>query len=193
MTDSIIDYRTPDGKSPTDTRLLRSPIDFIAEDHLRLRTMCAQMDCLAAEARPGARDVVELCDYMRHELPLLLADEDEDLIPRVLDRAEPDDDLPKLARRLDDEHGEIERLAATLRGALCRSSGGVALSGALRKSLCDLAAAVRRHLILENAVLLPLARARLTYRDLCELRHAMLRRRGLHDLFSDWPAGALVQ
>ncbi len=183
MTPALTDHRNPDGRKPTSTWLLQNPIDFIAEDHLRLRTICAEIDRLVEAATPEPEALSTLRDYLCHELPDLLADEDEDLMPLILARAEPEDELPKLARRLDREHAQIEELRAPAAQALSGDQPVSAWSEGLRATLRQLARATRRHLILENAVLLPLARVRLTPEDLIALRKAMLRRRGLKDPF----------
>lgn len=185
MNDDLVEHRTPDGKSPTSVQLLRSPIDFIAEDHLRLRTMCAEMDRLADAGGAEPDALAELRDYLTNELPLLLADEDHTLMPLVLERAQPEDELPKLVRRLEREHAEIEAHLGEVFSALSKTRAGTAVSEELRIGLRSLAAATRRHLFLENAVLLPLARARLTPPDLEGLRQKMLQRRGLGDLFAN--------
>ena len=185
MTKERFDGRPSDGRTPTSVWLMRNPIDFIAEDHLRLRTVCAEIDQLADADKPDPRALAELHDYLTGELPALLADEDKDLMPLVLKRAEPDDELPKLARRLEREHGEIEQCLDPVVGVLATPAPASRWSQDVRVRLRDLAAAIRRHLILENAVLLPLARARLNPPDLIALRQAMLRRRGLQDLFAD--------
>jgi iron-sulfur cluster repair protein YtfE (RIC family) len=177
------DHRTSDGKSPTSVQLLRNPIDFIAEDHLRLRTMCAEMDRLANATGPEADAIEGLFAYLTQELPALLADEDDDLMPLVLNRAEPEDELPRLARRLAKEHREIETHLREVVAGLVAVPGATTVADRLRDPLRCLAAATRRHLILENAILLPLARVRLRSADLDTLRKAMLRRRGLQDLF----------
>lgn len=183
MSHAVTDHRTPDGRSPTSPRLMRNPVDFIAEDHLRLRTICAEMDRLAASLSPEPEALAGLLDYLAHELPALLADEDDDLMPRVVARAEPEDELPQLAERLEREHAEIDACLARVVTQLAAQDGAVPLPEALRCDLQRLAVVARRHLFLENAVLLPLARVRLTRQDLVELRGAMLRRRGLHDPF----------
>lgn len=179
------DRRSYDGRTPTGIWLLRNPIDFIAEDHLRLRAMCAEMDRLADGGTFDATELTELRDYLTEELPALLADEDEDLMPLVLERAEPEDELPKLARRLDREHREIDGFLALASAAFQGHVPGTVVASQFQTVLRDLAQATRRHLILENAVLLPLARVRLTDADLIALRKAMLRRRGLQDPFAE--------
>lgn len=178
------DHRTTDGRTPTSVMLLRNPLDFISEDHLRLRTMCAELDRLALTAAIEEPAIAEMLEYLTHELPLLLADEDDDLMPRVLSRAEPEDELPKLVERLEKEHAKIVDYLAAVTSGLSSLTRATHLAHDLRTAMRDLAHATRRHLILENAVLLPLAKARLTESDLDALRSGMLRRRGLEDVFA---------
>lgn len=183
MNSITISHRTPDGLSPTNLKLLRNPLDFIAEDHLRLRTMCAELDRLATcdVIEQAARDTV--VEYLTQELPLLLADEDDDLMPRVHARAEPEDEAPKLFKRLQEEHAQIADLMDCVTAGLKTLQSSQPTPEELSASMRELANASRRHLILENAVLMPLARARLTRIDLVRMRTAMLKRRGLDDLF----------
>lgn len=183
MTTITTDHRTVDGKTPTSVLLLRTPLDFILEDHLRLRTQCAEMDRLSETTDIDACAVAALIEYLHYELPLLLADEDDDLMPLLAERALPDDELPKLAKRLENEHDAIAAHVARVESGLARLALHETMPAQLCEDLRALANASRRHLILENAVLLPLARARLTSKDLHRLRGAMLRRRGLDDLF----------
>ena len=183
MKPRISEHRTLDGRTPTRVELLRSPIDFIAEDHLRLRIMCAEMDRLADAAQPEPDTLADLLDYLTHELPDLLADEDMDLMPLVLQRAKPEDELPRLVGRLAQEHAEIGAHLGEIVDEMAGVSEGAMVPDQLRDTLRRLAHEIRRHLILENAVLLPLARVRLKKRDMAALQQAMLRRRGLDDPF----------
>lgn len=183
MNSAITDHRRTDSREPTSVWLLRSPLDFITEDHLRLRAICAEMDQLADAEEIPPKAAANLVEYLRQELPLLLDDEDEDLLPRVLQRAEVEDELPKLARRLHKEHAQISVHLKAVLVALEGFGPDTPASEKTRDALRKLADATRRHLIFENAILIPLARARLTRDDLDAMRDAMLRRRGLEDLF----------
>lgn len=185
MRTNLTDHRNTDGKSPTSALLLRSPLDFIAEDHMRLRAMCAEMERMADAPILHPDDVCCLRDYLTQELPALLADEDDDLMPLVLERAEPDDEVPRLVDRLSGEHARIDALLAQVLAITANLELGGTVSAALREALSALASLTRRHVVLENAVLLPLARARLRKSDLDGLRNAMLTRRGLEGLFAD--------
>ena len=179
------DRRKRDEAAWATALLLEDPIDFIAEEHFRLRSVCAELDRLSAcgEMEQGATSL--LVAYLDRDLPFLLADEDENLLPAVMARATPEDEFPKLARRLRNEHsGILRHLVAVMTGLRAHTSD-TALSASFREEMRDLAGALRRHLILENAILLPLARARLASADLEELRRAMLERRGLESLLSN--------
>ncbi len=184
MKSTTTDHRSIDGKTPTSVMLLKNPLDFIAEDHLRLRAMCAELDRLAETTTIEGTAFTGMIEYLENELPLLLADEDDDLMPRILSRAEPEDELPKLAERLDKEHSAIADHLKAVTSGFAGLAPATSISDKLRTSMHDLADAARRHLILENAVLLPLAKARLTEDDLHALRSAMLKRRGLEGLFA---------
>lgn len=178
-------HRSRDGKTPTSALLLRSPLEFIAEDHLRLRTMCAEMDRMAHAKILNVDDVSCLRDYLMHELPALLADEDNDLMPLVEARAEPDDEIVRLIERLSEEHAHIDVLINRVLPLLDGAALGGSVSRVLSGALLSLAGLTRRHLILENAILLPLARVRLTEVDFERLRDAMIKRRGLEGLFAE--------
>ena len=179
MNSIAIDYRTTDGKSPTNVRLLRNPLDFIAEDHLRLRTMCAEMEKWADAPKAEPEAVSEIRTYLTDELPRLLSDEDDDLMPCLLARAEAEDEVPKLADRLRKEHAEIEKGLAAAQNGLDQLLKDGADIASVAADLRHLANVARRHLFLENAVLLPLARARLTDDDLRAMRANMRARRDL--------------
>lgn len=178
------DHRSIDGKTPTSVLLLKNPLNFIAEDHLRLRTMCAELDRLTDTTTIEGAAISAMIEYLTHELPLLLSDEDDDLMPLVLARAEQEDELPKLAARLEEEHRKITDLLKAVTTGLSGLALTTSLTDDLRTAMREFTNAARRHVILENAVLLPLARTRLTEDDLHKLRAGMLKRRGLENLFS---------
>lgn len=180
MTLHATNPRRGDGLTPTAPELLRSPLDFIAEDHLRVRTMCVKIDALVQGAEPPEDDLWGAVEFLSRELPMLLGDEDTDLLPMVAERSAPEDDMPKLKARLEAEHADIGELSQTVVSALKSAADGrTPLSAAEVETIGAFTALTRRHIALENAVLLPLARARLTGTDLERLRDNMLRRRGL--------------
>lgn len=164
---------------PTNPRLLGNPIDFIAEDHMRERAICTMIDTIAAAARPEDNDRDQVLAFLREELPLHLADEDEDLFPMMRARCEPDDEIDTVIDRLQSDHGHALTDTPNVIALLRR---GNELSDDSRSRLTDFATHSRRHIIVENAIILPIARARLTGDDLDIMRLHMLKRRGLDRL-----------
>ena len=94
---------------------------------------------------------------------------EEDAIEGAIDRIRADQD-------------EAMRLLPEVRAMLTRClDRGADLSAKERGVLSRFAGHVRRHLVAENAILLPIARARLTRADLRILSKHMRSRRGLPD------------
>ena len=183
MTSRTHPARRGDGLSPTDPRLIGDPLEFIAADHQRIRLMCAEMDRLAAATRVDAQEAAAMLSFLTEELPLLLADEDEVLLPLLMRRSTHEDDMPRLKVRLNQEHARIvANLPEVTEAFSALAETGGAIGEELICRLSDFAADMRRHLILENAILLPFARLRLTARDLETLTRRMLARRGLDRL-----------
>lgn len=177
------DPRRGDGLSPTDPRLLGNPLDFLHEDHLREREICVMLDRIAVAESPDQDAATHAAGFLADELPLHFADEEEDLFPLLRQRCEPEDDIEHVLARLSADHRHADLETPELVGLLRRvAEGEAALTPEDRALLTRYAAHSRRHLILENAIILPLARVRLTRRDLDGMRLAMLHRRGLDRL-----------
>lgn len=170
-----------DGGQPVDIRRFRDPLAFLAEEHLRQRKVCADLDILAL---PGGGDralAAAVLAHIEHEMPAHVLDEEEDLFPLLRRRAEPEDEIDATLSRLDQDHAKGERLAEPAKACLAdMAARGCAAVGDARACLAELAAHERRHLIVENAIILPLARTRLTETDLRTLALRMAARRGLN-------------
>jgi hemerythrin-like domain-containing protein len=170
------------GDKPTDPSLLASPLDFISEDHLRERAICAMLDRAATMEVADPDEAAHAAGFLADELPVHLADEEDDLFPLLRRRCTPEDDIDRALDRLQADHRHADfdtpRVAALLREA----AGGSVLDMAARARLARFATHARRHLIFENAIVLPFARSRLTPKDLRGLGRAMRRRRGLDAL-----------
>lgn len=170
--------------TPTDPSLLGNPLDFIAEDHLRERHILSLIDEVAISPKRDVDTLRDILAFLVEELPLHLADEETDFYPLMRMRCSPEDEIEKILAKLhsDHEHSDQDALGVIL--LLRRQLGSQhPCTPADRDLLQTYANKARRHLFLENAVLIPLARARLQPRDLDQMRYAMLRRRGLDRLF----------
>lgn len=168
---------------PTASTLLDKPLEFIHEDHLRERQICIMLDEIADDATASLESVAEVVSFLSKELPLHLKDEEEDLFPLLQERCEPEDEISKVIVKLLSDHVHAAEDTPPVIAILERlGQGANELTTNERESLKEFAGHSRRHLILENAVILPFARLRLTERDLETLCLRMCQRRGLDRL-----------
>lgn len=165
--------------APTDPRLLENPLAFLAEDHFRERAVCVQIDRIATQPSVSRAEIAAVLGSIETQLPLHWQDEEDDLFPLMRRRCDPDDEIDKVIDRLSAEHAHAGSSAKLVAAILRDLLEGVAMSPAARSALTTFAAEARRHLIVENAIILPIARARLGPADLEALSRSMSRRRGL--------------
>ncbi len=135
-------------------------------------------DCAADRAPENAALVL---GYLEHEMPLHIADEEEDLFPQLTLRCGPEDEVDELVTQLSREHATDEKsylaLLTPLRGIVKGQPLTVTAQFAISASA--FAARQRRHLWWENGTVLPLARQRLTAADKAEFGRKMAERRGI--------------
>ena len=173
---------SPRGREQPDADLclIARPLDFIAEVHLRERQICALIDGLVSARAFDRRAAVSILRFLNEEVGVHLRDEAEDLFQALAGRCRDDESIDTVLTRV---RADQERATALLpkvrRALLIRLDSGGRLSDADREVLAQFADRVRRHLIVENAIILPMARARLTRADLRRLASGMRSRRGL--------------
>lgn len=160
-----------------DPALLRSPIDYLHAVHLCKRDVCAVLERIAERGQTRPEEIEATRLFLAVELPVHLEDEEKDLFPLLRLRCDADDDIASLLDRLQDDHRHVHFSAPRVIEILSSAEDGVASSG--MHELRRFADHARRHVILENAVLMPFARLRLVGADLDALRLSMKRRRGL--------------
>jgi hemerythrin-like domain-containing protein len=170
------------GEKPTSARLLASPLDFISEDYLRERQICAVIDRLATANVLDRQATTTVLRYLNEEFNVHLRDEMDDLFPLLARRCTEEDAIEGVIDRIRADQDESMRLLPQVLAMLAASlDSGADLTTAERAVLSRFAGHVRRHLVAENAILLPIARARLTRTDLRILSKHMRTRRGLPD------------
>ncbi len=165
------------------TGLPNNPIEWFLAEHHRHRQFCELMRHASIATVFDEKLVTWLLDFVVHELALHVSDEEQDFFPLLRARALPEDDVEEILGRLSAEHVEGQDDARSVRQHLedcLRSRVPVGWSAARRRSLEGFTAQELRHLALENAVVLPLARLRLTPEDLRALGQKLAARRGLH-------------
>lgn len=163
---------------PLPENLLRHPIDYLRADHLRLRRVCDLLDGILADPQSDASraSAKVILDYLSADLPSHVADEEQDLFPRLAARCRPSDRVDDLIRILTDEHVRNDSLLEAVSAAL-RALHETSKTHGLIPAGAIFAEAKRRHIAWENALILPLARARLGAKDLRGLGHGMATRR----------------
>lgn len=173
--------RRGDEVCPTDVTLLAKPLEFLFQDHLRERQICGVIDGLVgakAFDAPAARSVLR---FVNEELNVHMRDDTEDLYPLLTRRCTAEDNIGGAIARITTALSDACRLLPDLRAALARClDAGSELSAAEREVLARFSGHLRHHLAAENAILLPIARARLSRRDLQKLSSRMQSRRGLN-------------
>lgn len=169
--------------------LLREPLDWFFAEHFRHRQLCQMIDEVAGASVHDPQRVARIVDFLRFDLPLHVIDEEEDLFPLLRRRALPEDDLEQVLGVLSAEHKADVDQARQVRGLLEtsleeRSAPG--LDPAKQKTLRAFASQERHHLAMENAVILPIARLRLSMEDLHAMSRRLAARRGQY--IEDAPA-----
>jgi iron-sulfur cluster repair protein YtfE (RIC family) len=164
---------------PLPARLLTRPLDFIVADHHRHRVLCHLCDKLADAEAFDPRLAGAVADHIEKELADHVADEEQDLFPLLKRRAKREDEIGPVLERLAGDHAEDERLAAKIVKGLRRriADPDQPVSDALRGTLRAFASCERRHLAIENAIVIPLAKVRLSARDQAGLAERMAARR----------------
>jgi hypothetical protein len=172
--------RRRSGDGPTSQSLLANPLDFISEDHLRERQICAVIDGLAMATTLDRQAALTVLRFLNEELNVYLRDEAEDLFPLLARRCTEEDSIENTISRIRADQDEVTRLLPLVRVPLAEYlDTGADLTAEGRTTLTEFAGRVRSHLVAAHAIRRPIARARLTQADLRLLSEHMRSRRGL--------------
>ena len=155
-------------------------LDFILFEHAKHRQMCAALERLAEADTFGEGEIAERADFIRTDLAAHIADEEEALFPILQQRCDEEDHIAATLARLDREH-EVDR---DLSARVCLFLLEAVATGRPPKTIVGASEALRMfaynqllHMSLENAVLIPLARRRLSPTDLSDLGGRLAARR----------------
>lgn len=183
MMNTLITPAVPRGRTRVE-RCPDDPLDFILYEHLRHRVMCNALDALATAETFDAAAVANLAEFIRADLSMHIADEEEVFFPTLLQRCRPEDEIDVALKRMNREHAEDRDLSAQVRifllTAAMEKRSLPSIPGA-SEALKRFAHNQRRHMMLENAVLIPLARQRLTDEDFALLALRLEARRPLSE------------
>lgn len=157
------------------------PLDFLLDEHMRQRALCGLLDEMATTGQFESEAVTAAFEFLKSDFGLHVLDEEEDLFPLLRRRLPADGNLADVLDQLSAEHARDRDTAQTVAEGLQKASQGGA-SQAFLDLLHAFAASERRHMIVENAIIMPLARASLTAHDLIRLGSRMAARRGMEIL-----------
>ena len=166
--------------APMPRALLRDPLEFFAADHMRQRAAFSLIEYLATAETLDRTIAAQLLKFLQDDMAVHVLDEEDDLFPLLRRRCEPEDDIALVLADLSAEHTAEERIAADVRVGLAQALETDCPVGEIEdlgKRMLAFAHAESRHLALENSILLPLARARLTREDIHDLSRRMTYRR----------------
>ena len=166
------------------------PIEFFYGEHERIRRTCEWLHRLAGDRKaPEARETAtSVLAFLEFDLPLHLADEEEDLFP-LLRRRSPGsdprvhDEVVSCLEVLEQEHRDDIEQGRTLLPALRNIAAGLepadpAMFVHYVRAFISLQ---RGHQARENRIILPAALKRFSTDDLSELGRNMAARRGLSE------------
>lgn len=156
------------------------PLDFLIADHARQRTAFALIEELARARALDRTLAAEVLRFLECDMVAHVDDEEADLFPLLRLRCEPEDQIERVLEDLSTEHAAEERIAVEIRAGLARAlerDCRIAEIVGLDERMLAFAAAEQRHLALEHAIVLPIARARLSEDDLRDLGARMMARR----------------
>lgn len=168
-----------DETDPPPLALLAEPLAYILAAHQRQRAICNRLRGLAVEQAVSRREADRMSAYLTEDLPLHQEDEDLDLYPALRRRALPADGLGATLARLEAEHRAGAALAGRIAAALAAQPdhAELPLDPEARAAMQAYATSELRHLAIENAVVLALARIRLKRPDLKTISRNMKARR----------------
>ncbi|MBP7063678.1 hemerythrin domain-containing protein [Ferrovibrio sp.] len=155
-----------------------SALDRLVGHRLNLLAFCAIL-----KAQPSAGPALtralapSFATFLKRDFLSLITEEEEGLLHHLERRLLLGDDLDDVIRQLSDEHRQDCQEARQLAAACLEFANGI---DADWSDLCDamahFAERQRRHLVWEDATILPVARERLTADDLTAWGEAMERR-----------------
>lgn len=172
----------PGGIERSPPQLLREPLEFIFAEHYRHRQMCKILEYLARSPTFDVGLTASTDDFIRQDLSLHVIDEEEDLFPLLRRRCSAEDEIEDILGRLSADHALDQQLAKNVREVLAQSLERRTPLSAIEggaQALLHLAKQEKGHLALENAVIMPLARRRLSREDLDGLSLRLAARRGV--------------
>ena len=161
----------------SDPSLIATPLDFLLSEHLRQRQF-AKILTLIADGVINRRTIGDVINFIKHDLAQHILDEEISLFPILRPLCGTEDKIEAILGVLADEHREDEDASDAILNILQNIEKGEPSTPEDRAALRNFADHLRHHIALENGVLLPIARARMTADALRIVAQSMAARRG---------------
>jgi hemerythrin-like domain-containing protein len=156
--------------------LINTPLEFLLAEHLRQR-QAAKILSLIADGLINRRTIAVVICFIEEDLAQHILDEEIAFFPLLRNKCEKEDNIEALLGLLADEHRDDERQSGDVLRVLRSLAGGGEANAEECALLREFADRLRRHIALENGVLLPLARSRLDPVSLDVISQSMRSRR----------------
>jgi len=158
--------------------LIESPIDFLFAEHHRQRQAANLLQQIAG-GEFDEMGVRKLVSFLEADFAIHVADEEIGFFQLLAQHCLPEDKIDDLVARLAEEHKKDKTAVMGVIVFLRDLLSGATLNHRARAAIGKFADHVLQHLAIENAVLLPIARARLDGEALNVLSSMMKKRRSL--------------
>jgi len=158
-----------------DLKLLNDPLEYIREDRMHMRSVCEAIEDLSRCPETETGVILRLRHFLEHELGLFIQDEDGDLRELLLIHCMLEDEIEPTLVWLAAEHEVFGDLYPRLAPALNRMRDCKRAASEGRPRLWPISPTASAVSSVENAIVLPIARARLTEADIAHLPSAMIR------------------
>lgn len=161
--------------------LFLEPVEYIFAEHFRQRSLCSVLEQIADQDPADIEMAKAAQSFLKADFGLHVIDEEEDLFPLLRRRATPEDQIQDVLGQLSQDHALDQFDAETIVEVLDRfiTDGTGACTAQEAERFRAFAKNEKRHLICENAIVLPLARIRLTPSDMRSFGRRMAARRGI--------------
>jgi hemerythrin-like domain-containing protein len=155
---------------PMPPAYLETPLECIFADNFRCRLMCNALEAIAGEEVPDTRTLQVTRQFLARDFSFHQLDEEQGLFPLLRRRLPASDEVRAALPGLLLDH---ELVGEVMDGLTGLSRHGGERSQTLRSLLQHFAKTERRHVSVENVVVLPAARKRLSADDLALLSSVM--------------------
>lgn len=172
---------------PIPLDLLREPLVWFFAEHYRHRDLCERLLQLAQSVTVDVDALEEIQRFLEDDLPTHIIDEEDDLFPILRRRCQADDQIESVLGMLSGDHANDLRDATALTTLLAKAvveRRGLATYAETANILQPFCRSQKRHIAVENAVILPIARLRLDENDLHGISRRLAARRGLGNPFA---------